>query len=63
MKKTTTSSTQRRTATRTPARPHAPARAFSDSHGPVSSWSGATCDLYLELFSTPSPRRSKGAST
>ncbi|MFB7356095.1 hypothetical protein [Streptomyces gardneri] len=57
--KKTPSSAPRRIAMRTPARPHAPARAFSASHGSVTSWSRDTC----ELFSTPSPRRSEGAAT
>ncbi|AJF70336.1 hypothetical protein [Streptomyces vietnamensis] len=47
----------------TPARPHAPARAFCASHGPVADWSEDTCDLYLDLFSTPTPRHTEGAAT
>ncbi|MFI8769427.1 hypothetical protein ACIGN6_31610 [Streptomyces sp. NPDC053792] len=42
---------------------HDPARAFCDSHGPIADWSEDTCDLYLDLYSTPTPRRTEGAAT
>lgn len=41
----------------------APASAFCAEHGPVDDWSPGLYDLYLDLFSTPTPRRTEGAIT
>ncbi|MFB7359460.1 hypothetical protein [Streptomyces gardneri] len=57
------SSTPRRSDECTSACSEAPARAFCASHGPIAEWSEDTCDLYLDLFSTPAPRRTEGAAT
>ena len=61
--KTIPSSTPRRSDECTSACPETPARAFCASHGPVVDWSEDTCDLYLDLFSTPALRREEGAAT
>ncbi|MFJ3097939.1 hypothetical protein [Streptomyces hydrogenans] len=43
-------------------RPAGPGAKFARDHGPVARWAPDTCDLYLDLYSTPSPRRTKGAA-
>ncbi|MDV5143277.1 hypothetical protein R1T08_02860 [Streptomyces sp. SBC-4] len=45
-----------------PSRTAHPGAKFVRERGPVACWTSGTCDLYLDLYSSPSPRRPMGAS-
>ncbi|WP_162603876.1 hypothetical protein [Streptomyces sp. CS014] len=45
----------------TPApRSSRPARQFVAAHGEAHTWGPSTIDLYLDLYSTPSPKHTSG---
>ncbi|MFE0201209.1 hypothetical protein ACFW0I_36485 [[Kitasatospora] papulosa] len=45
-----------------PGRTAHPGAKFAREHGSAARWTPDTCDLYLDLFSAPSPRCTRGAT-